>query len=127
MKQGGPAVAKNILVIDDEEIIIKTLSKLLEKNGYSVLVAKNGQDALAMIEEESFDLIVADIRMPGMNGVEIIQDIYKNLGKSIPTIFITGYADEEMKKSAKALKPIAYIYKPFDMVELINKIKLALK
>ena len=59
-------MAKNILIIDDEELIIKSLKKLLEKNGYSVFIAKNGQDALVMAEEESFDLIVADIRMPGV-------------------------------------------------------------
>lgn len=120
-------MAKNILVIDDEELIVRTLSKLLEKNGYSVLVAKNGQDALAMVEEESFDLIVADIRMPGINGVEIIEAIYKNLGKNIPTIFITGYADEEIRQKAKALKPIAYIYKPFDIGDLVEEVKEALK
>ena len=122
---------KKILVIDDEELIIKTLRKLLEKNGFMVFVAKNGQDALVMAEEEKFDLIIADIRMPGMNGVETVQSIYKNLEKrnlkKIPAIFITGYADEQIKQKAEAFKPIAYIYKPFDIPELVDKIKEALK
>ena len=74
-------MAKKILVIDDEELIIKSLSKLLEKNGYEVFIAKNGQDAIAMTEEEIFDFIVADIRMPGMNGVETTKSIYKILEK----------------------------------------------
>lgn len=120
-------MAKNILVIDDEELIVKSLSKLLEKNGYAVLVAKNGQDALAMVEEENFDLIIADIRMPGMNGVEIIEEVCGKLKKNIPTIFITGYSDEEIKKKAKTLKPVAYIYKPFDIQELVGKVKEVLK
>lgn len=122
---------KNILIIDDEELIIKSLRKLLEKEGYSVFIAKNGQDAVIMVEEESFDLIVADIRMPGMNGVETVQAIYRELekkkSKSIPVIFITGYADEEMKRKAKALKPAAYIYKPFDAMELVDEIKEVLR
>ena len=88
-------MAKNILIIDDEELIIRSLRKLLEKEGYSVFIAKNGQDAVIMAEEESFDLIVADIRMPGMNGVETVQSIYEDLekkkSKNIPVIFITGY------------------------------------
>ena len=124
-------MAKNILVIDDEELIIKSLRKLLEKNGFAVFVAKNGQDALVMTEEEIFDLIIADIRMPGMNGVETVQSIYailekRNL-KMIPTIFITGYANEEIRKKADELKPIAYIYKPFEIDELVDKIKKVLK
>lgn len=120
-------MAKKILVIDDEELIIRSLRKLLEKNGFEAFVAKNGQDALVMAEEENFDLIVADIRMPGMNGVETVQAIYENKNfKKIPTIFITGYADEEIKKKAKTLKPIAYIYKPFDISGLIEKIKKVL-
>ncbi len=124
-------MAKKILVIDDEELIIKSLTKLLEKNGFAVFVAKNGQDALVMAEEEKFDLIIADIRMPGINGVDTIHSIYESLGKKnlekIPAIFITGYADEEIKQKAEALKPIAYIYKPFDIAELVDKIKEVLK
>lgn len=124
-------MAKNILIIDDEELIIRSLKKLLEKNGYSVFIAKNGQDALVMAEEESFDLIVADIRMPGLNGVETIQAIYEGLEqkglKDIPAIFITGYADEEIKRKAEALKPVAYIYKPFDIKELVDKVRDILK
>jgi CheY-like chemotaxis protein len=120
-------MAKKILVIDDEEIIIKSLSRLLEKNGYEVFIAKNGQDALIMTEEEDFDLILADIRMPGMNGVETTQSIYKILEKKerkkLPTIFITGYVDQQIEKEAKALKPAAYIYKPFDIEELVDKVK----
>jgi len=120
-------MAKKILVIDDEELIIKSLRKLLEKNGFVVFVAKNGQDALIMAEEENFDLIIADIRMPGINGVDTIQTIFENLENRnlsrIPTIFITGYADKDIKQRAKALNPVAYIYKPFDIQELINKVK----
>lgn len=124
-------MAKKILVVDDEELIIKSLSRLLEKNGYEVFIAKNGQDALIMTEEEDFDLILADIRMPGVNGVETIRSIYDNLkakkSKNIPTIFITGYADKNIEGDAKTLNPIAYIYKPFDIEELVDKITKVLK
>jgi CheY-like chemotaxis protein len=123
-------MAKKILVIDDEELIVKSLRKLLEKNNFDVFIAKNGQDALAIAEEENFDVIVVDIRMPGMNGVETIESIYGSIKKrnlkKIPAIFITGYADEEIKRKAKLLKPIAYIYKPFDIPDFVDKIKEAL-
>jgi CheY-like chemotaxis protein len=124
-------MSKKILVIDDEELIIKSLRKLLEKNGFTVFVAKNGQDAIIMAEEENFDLIIADIRMPGINGVDTVQSIFENLENrkvsKIPTIFITGYADKDIKQRATALKPIAYIYKPFDISELVDKVKEVLR
>jgi CheY-like chemotaxis protein len=123
-------MAKKILVIDDEELIIKSLVKLLEKEGYDVFVAKNGQDALAMIEEEQFDLIISDIRMPGINGVDTVRLIHGVLDKlnirKPPVVFITGFADEETKKEAMTLQPIAFMLKPFDIKELVNKIKAAL-
>jgi CheY-like chemotaxis protein len=102
----------------------------LEKTGFEVFVAKNGQDALVMAEEEAFDLVIADIRMPGINGVETVEAMYEKFNsqklKKPPVIFITGYADEEIHKKAKKLEPAAYIYKPFDIEKLVNKIKEAL-
>ena len=119
-------MGKNILIIDDEELIIKSLSKLLEKSGYEVFIAKNGQDAIVMAEEADFDLILADIKMPGINGVETVREIHKIKGRNkVPTIFITGYADEISEKEAQKLSPEAYLYKPFDMNELMQKIKKA--
>ena len=122
-------MAKKILLIDDEELIIKSLKKLLEKDGFTVFIAKNGQDALLLSEKETFDVIIADIRMPGINGVETIKFINETMGKrglkKPGVIFITGYADEEMQQEAEALGPVAYIYKPFDISELISKIKEA--
>lgn len=124
-------MAKKILVIDDEELIIKSLSKLLGKNGFEVFVAKNGQDALVMVEEENFDLFIADIRMPGMNGVETIQLINESLEKQnikkAPVIFITGYADEKIEKMVEEFSPVGYIYKPFDIQTLVDKVREVLR
>lgn len=123
-------MAKRILIIDDEELIIKTLSKLLEKEKYEVVVAKSGQDAIIMIEEEKFDLIISDIRMPGISGVETVKEIHDSLQKAglnkTPVIFITGFADENIRKAAMELKPVDYIYKPFDISDLLDKVKKAL-
>ena len=122
---------KKILVVDDEELIVRSLRKLLEKSGFTVFVAKNGRDAREMVEEESFDLIIADIRMPGMNGVETVEAIYGYLKKSdkgkIPALFITGYADDAIKARAKTLDPVAYVHKPFDIADLVGKIEKAVQ
>ena len=115
---------KKILVIDDEEILTITFVKLLEKAGYSVLVASRGEDAVIMAEEDNFDLIICDIRMPGQDGVSTMRQIKELRGKKeTPVIFITGYADETLEKEANRLDPVAYIYKPFDAFKLLDIIK----
>lgn len=118
---------KNILVIDDEEIITKSLQKLLKKEGYGVTVAKNAAEALAAVKDQDFDLIVSDVRIPQVDGIEIIKEIrgcLKEQGKpALPEILITGYADEERYKSAVGLKVADYIYKPFDTAQFLEAIK----
>lgn len=120
---------KRILVIDDEELLTKSFALLLERTGYETYTVKNSQDAEAMFEEEDFDLIICDIRMPGKNGVETIKQIRNiissNRKSSVPIIFVTGFADPELEAQAKALDPIAYIQKPFDVMELLNIVRKA--
>ena len=113
---------KIILIIDDEEILTKTFTKLLERQGYEVYTAKKGQDALCMVEAENFDLVICDMRMPGLNGVDTIRQI-RALKPGIPVIFMTGFADEKLEEEAKELKPLAYLHKPFDVQEMLGILK----
>jgi len=114
---------KKILVIDDEELLVKTFARLLEKVNYDVRVASRPEDAIAMAEKEDFDLVLCDIRMPGKNGVETIREMQaareRKGRKSTPVIFLTGFADPKLEREAQALSPVAYIYKPFDTEKLL--------
>lgn len=118
---------KRILVIDDEEILIRTMNRLLEKTGYEVFSVKNGADAEILLEEQEIDLIISDIHMPGRNGVESMKRLVgkakKIYGRDIPFIFITGFTDQKIKKQAKALGSRAYLMKPFDLVKLMDVIE----
>lgn len=109
---------KDILIIDDEELITKSLLKLLSNEGYNVTVVRNGRDALEKVKVKSFDLIISDIKMPDLDGIETIRQIRGELIKSgrkpIPEIVITGYADKDKYESAMDLKVSDYIYKPFE-------------
>ena len=116
---------KKILVIDDEELLIRTMNRLLEKNGYLVYSTKSSQDAEVIAEEEEFDLLICDIRMPGRNGVETAKCI-QNI-KPMPIIFITGFADEAIEEEAQKLNPVAYLMKPFDAHEMLAIIEKAFK
>lgn len=123
-------MAKRILILDDEELIIRTLARVLEKSRFEVTVVKSGEDALAVLQEEEMDLVISDIRMPGVNGLEAMRRMSRARQESgrrkVPIIFITGYADPDLENQAKALDPVAYIYKPFDLDDLMTEIKKAL-
>lgn len=120
-------MAKKILVIDDEELITKSLLKLLSKEGYNVTIARSGAEALENIKKIDFDLIISDVRMPEMDGVEMIKKIRSHLKKMskkpIPEVLITGYADKEKYEEAMGLKVADYIYKPFDMLDFLRVVK----
>lgn len=121
-------MAKKILIIDDEDLITKSLLKLLTAEGYKVTVVKNGHDAIKETKANDFDLIVSDVRMPGIDGIETIKQIRSELKnadrRQIPEIVITGYADKEQYETAMTeLKVKDYIYKPFDRVDFLKTIK----
>jgi DNA-binding NtrC family response regulator len=121
----------NILVIDDEELITKSLLNLLKNEGYNVAVAKSGLEALSKIKEADFDLVISDVRMPDMDGVETIKQIRayleKSNKKSIPEVMITGYADVDKYESAMSMEIADYLYKPFDNKEFLRIVKKNLK
>ena len=97
-------MAKNILVIDDDGLVTKSLCGLLEKSGFSADSSENGADAIELVKDTHIDLIIADIRLPGINGVETVKKIKELLKikhkKDVLVIFITGYADSEINAEA---------------------------
>lgn len=122
---------KNILVIDDEELVVESIKRLLKREGYGVTIAASGKEALEIIKDTAFDLIVSDIRMPEINGIEIVKNIREYLKregkKPVPEILITGYASDESFKRAQELKVADYIYKPFDITDFVKVVKKNLK
>ena len=118
---------KNVLIIDDEKLVTKSLQKLLAKQDYNAVIATSGQEAIEKVKEMDFDLIVSDIRMPEMDGIETIEklrQLQKELGKKPASeILITGYADEESYNRALKLKVADYMFKPFDIKDFLDAIK----
>ncbi len=115
-----------ILVVDDEEIVLSLARDALEDAGYLVELAKDGEKALALIEKEKFDFLLTDIRMPGMNGIELARRAHEFI-PSIGIIFITGYANLDSAKDAIKEGAYDYIMKPFELNELRQAVRNAVR
>lgn len=118
-------MSKRILIIDDEKNMRWAIKKALEKEGYMLYEAANGQEGLEKLEEIYPDLILLDLRMPVMDGIEALQRI-KEINEGIPVIMLTAHGTMESAVEAMKLGAIDYISKPFDIEELKIQIKKSL-
>jgi len=114
-----------ILVVDDEEIVLFLARDALEDAGYEIALANGGQEAVDLLEREYFDFILTDIRMPGMNGLELSRKA-REINPSIGIIFMTGYANINTAKDAIKEGAYDYIMKPFELKELRQAVKNAI-
>ncbi len=119
-------VGTRILIVDDEKDIRDLLFRLLEKEGYMPIVAHSGETALEMIRLGMPDLVISDLRMPGMDGMELLRQT-KTLDPDLPVLMITGWGG--IDGAVRAVKEGAYDYmaKPLNIPELTKKVKEALK
>jgi DNA-binding NtrC family response regulator len=115
-----------ILVVDDDEVMRQTLSDVLKKRGYAVSTADTGAQALSVVKDQLFDLILLDIRLPDMDGLDVLKSI-KELESDLMVIVMTAYSD--VQNAVMAMKTGAYDYidKPFELEELKILIKKALE
>lgn len=124
-------MSKKILVIDDDKLILGTLKRLLTGEGYDIFTAESGNSALEKIKNDTFNLIITDIRMPGLDGLETLKEIRKYLAETqkqaIPELVITGYDNDENRSRADELKVAGYLAKPFDLKELLNSVEANIK
>ena len=116
---------RRILIVDDEQFMVHTLAKILELMGYDVLSALGGQEAYDLVLAQPVDLVVSDLHMPDMNGLELLTSI-KTHNPEIPVILITGYGVENARAVATAWKADGFLGKPFKITELKSVIEEAL-
>ena len=117
--------AKRILVADDDRNFVKLLEHNLAKEGYDVAAASSGEEALLKMNLNMPDLIITDLRMPGVSGMEILRKV-KELDKGLPVIMITGQGDAETAVEAMKLGAYDFITKPLKPNELIITVRNAL-
>jgi len=116
---------RRILVVDDEQTVRDILQRTLEKEGYDVITAANGQEALDKISQFDVSLVLLDIMMPGLDGFEVLDRIPPYL--NIPVIMLSGIRDETTKIDSLGLGADDYIAKPFSKGELLARIQAKLR
>ena len=113
------AINGQILLVDDEKIIRESLSEWLENEGFNVITAANGMDALKMFDQEHPSVAVVDIKMPGMDGVTLLKKI-KEKDSTVPIIMMTAFASVENAVQSMKDGAFEYITKPFPPEKLSN-------
>lgn len=113
-----------LLLVDDEKTMVKYLSKRLIKKGFEISIAYNGIDALKQVKETDFDVVLLDVLMPGMNGIDTLREI-KKIKPRTEVIMLTGHASVEVGIEGMKAGAFNYIMKPFDPNELVTEINLA--
>lgn len=116
----------NILISDDDKNTRRLFQAVLEKAGYSVFMAENGQDALQIMDEEHIDLVVLDIMMPKMDGYEFTK-ILREGNESLPVLMVSAKHMQEDKKKGFLVGTDDYMTKPVDVEELLLRIKALLR
>lgn len=117
----GGAEMKKILIIDDEVEIQELLAIYLKGHGYHTVAAGNGVEALTILQEKPIDLVIADIMMPKMDGIELLKNIRQS--SQLPFLFISAKSDDMDKIHGLQLGADDYIGKPFNPLEVVSRVQ----
>lgn len=113
-----------ILVVDDDRLVLATVSHGLAQAGYEVIDADNGDDAILLARQHKPDLALLDIRMEGMSGFDVAAYLRDHL--RIPFMFLSAFADDETLQKVKALGAVAYLVKPLDISQILPTVAAAI-
>lgn len=118
--------AIRVLLVDDEAEFLETLIKRMKKRQVDIIGVGSGEEALSVLEQEQVDVAVLDVRMPGMDGIEVLRE-FKKKYPLIEVIMLTGHANIEVAVQGMELGAFDYLMKPIDIDELLYKIEDAHK
>lgn len=115
-----------ILIVDDEPVVIKSCERILTPEGFTVDTATNGKDAMSRLSSNNYDLVITDLKMPGMDGIELVRWI-RNSKPGTGVVIITGYPSQESIKEALGLRILDYLPKPFSPSLLLDVAQKAME
>lgn len=112
----------HIMIVDDDRLVLAALSRGLKDAGYRVSSAANGEDAFTIAARDLPDLALLDMRMPGMNGIEL----GRRLRKRVPFLYLSAYGDEDTVRDGVAQGALGYLVKPLDIAQILPAVQAAL-
>jgi CheY-like chemotaxis protein len=115
-----------VLVVDDDRRMVKTICDILNVRGYATMAAYSGEEALDKVREESFDCVLMDLKMPGIDGVEALK-LIKELRPELPVVLMSAYAAEEQVAEAKRHGASTVLTKPLDFQQILTFLSLLQK
>jgi len=119
---------KTILFVDDSVSIRMLVKMILEEAGYQIIMSEDGKDALSLLDGRTIDLVITDLHMPRMNGLELIKEIRKHQNyRFVPILFLTTETKPELKQEAKVAGATGWITKPFDRDKFLHIIKKVIR
>lgn len=114
---------KRILVAEDNRLILETVAHSLSREGYDIIKAEDGKDCLTKLESNEVDLLITDLYMPNLNGLEVISSLGSSDKKMIPIMILSAAGAEENVMKAFDLGADDYMVKPFSLIELNVRVK----
>jgi len=115
-------IGSKILLVDDEAVFTKNMQRLLDARGYRATAVNSGAEAIRVLENDNFDVVVLDLKMPGMDGLTTLKEI-KKLGLFSQTLILTGHGSIDSALEAIKLGAYDYLTKPCEIDELVAKIE----
>lgn len=124
LKKKQPA---KILIVEDDEIVRKSLKRILESDSYQVITAEDATELSSVVENFMFDLIIMDVGLPWINGFELAEMMKQHVHiKNIPLVFISGHSEKDMIKKGFAVGADDYLTKPVDLEKVKKTVKTLL-
>lgn len=115
---------KKVLIADDEPHVSMLLKQFLQRSGYQVTTVLNGQQALASLNEDRFDILITDVQMPKLNGIQLCETLCQDKSfESLLIIMMTSRTDREIRNWAANFPAIELVEKPLSMKHLLNRLK----
>ena len=113
-----------ILIVDDDPLVLDTLERLLKTGGYTVVTASNGHEALARASSQEFEVVLLDIGMPGLSGIDVLRQLHTDYPDT-SVIMVTAVTDTNTAVEAMKLGAYDYVLKPFNLDDIIVRVKKA--
>ena len=123
--QGPIRERGRVLVVDDDEDVRDTLARALEDEGYGAASAATGPEALELVRREVPDVVLLDLKLPGMGGPEVLKEIRKR-HPDLPVVIVTGYPDSDLMAEAMRYSPLLLLPKPVEPQQVLEAVSLAL-